>query len=473
MRQSKHIQLLKTLTKEEFRRFRKLLQSPFFTTNTNLLALYDTLKKYYPVFDNPKLTKEKIFKQLFPTKAFDDNKMRGLLKEFTRLIEDFLIWQETKTQQNRQGQLLKAYAKRNLFDRYKRERIRQINTLETKPYRDLEYYEEMIDLEATYFYHPAREKFDQSDNTLARLMEAIDKRFILSKLRYGFEVQNQKRILQKEYDVHFWDLVEAEIAKPNTNRVIELFSLLVKLFAEVEGNLTQLEHSFFTHINELRLIDAQLVHGYTINYLIRKVNLGHTNFSEKALAWYKFGLRHHLLLQNGKISEAAFGNIVIYACREKEFRWAKNFMDTHATSINSKYPNQVLQFNLGLWHYYKGELDDAFSILYSYDFHDSYQLKVRFNTLRILFEQFLGDDSYYETVMQNAKAFQKYLNRTTIFSPAVIIANKHTIELIKALVSKIDYQERKKDIKAWFADKLLTQKNIVGRQWLTEKVNNL
>ncbi len=474
MQQSKHIQLLKTLSKEEFRRFRKLLLSPFFTTNPNLLALYDIIKKYYPIFDNPKLAKEKVFKQLFPTKAYDDNKLRGLFKEFTRLIEDFLLWQEAKVRpENRSKQLLKVYAKRNLFDWYKRGRTRYIDALAIKPYRDLEYYEEIIDLEATYLYHPARQKFDKSDNTLARLMEAIDKRFILSKLRYGFEMQNQERILQKEYDLHFWELIETEITKPNSNRVIELFSLLVKLFANEAGSLAKLEQSFFTHIEELRLIDAQLVHDYTINYLIRKVNLGHTHFSTKTLEWYKFGLKNHLLLQNGKISEAAFGNIIIYACREKEFAWAKNFMDTYKEKINSKHSNQVLEFNLGLWHYYKGELDDAFSVLRSYDFHDSFQIKVRFNTLRILFEQFLADDSYYDTVMQNARAFQKYLNRTELFSPALITANKNTIELIKALVTKIDYRERKRDIKIWFSEKLLAQKNIVGRQWLAERVNNL
>lgn len=474
MQQSKHIQLLRTLTKKEFRRLRKLLQSPFFTTNPNLLVLYDLLKKYYPAFDASKLTKEKTFKQLFANKAYDDNKMRGILKEFTRLIEDFLLWQEAKLKPaNRQKQLLKVYAKRNLFDWYKRGRTRHITSLETKPYRDLEYYEELIDLEAAYLYHPDRQKFDKSDNTLAHLMEAIDKRFILSKLRYGFEMQNQERILQKEYDLHFWELVEVEIAKPNKNRVIELFSLLVKLFANEADSLAILEQSFFNHIGELRLIDAQLVHDYTINYLIRKVNLGHTHFSTKTLEWYKFGLKNHLPLQNGKISEAAFGNIIIYACREKEFAWAKNFMDTYKEKINSKQSNQVLQFNLGLWHYYKGELDDAFSVLRSYDFHDSFQIKVRFNTLRILFEQFLVDDSFYDTLMQNAKAFQKYLNRTELFSPAIITANKNTIELIKALITKIEYQERKKDIKAWFSDKLLAHKNMVGRQWLTEKMNNL
>jgi len=473
MQQSKHIQLLRTLSKEELRRFRKLLQSPFFTTNVNLLAFHDLIKKYYPAFDAPKLTKEQVFKQLFPRKVYDDNKMRGLLKEYTRLIEEFLIWQEAKEQQDRPKQLLKVYAKRNLFDWYKRGRVRYIKTLEAKPFRDLAYYEEIIDLEATYFYHPTRQKFDKSDNTLAQLMEAIDKRFILSKLRYGVEVQNQKRIFQKEYDLHFWDLVEAEIAKPNKNKVIELFSLLMKLFAEEADSLDKLEHAFFTQIKALRLIDAQLVHGYTINYLNRKVNLGQSQYSAKALSWYKFGLDNQLLLQNDKISEAAFGNILICACREKEFAWAKTFMANYGDKINSTHREQVVQFNLGLWHYYQGALNEAFAVLYNYDFHDSFQLKVRFNTMRILFEQYLADESYYDTLLLNTKAFQKYLNRTTTFSPIIIAANKNTIELIKALMVKIDYRERKRDIKIWFADKIITQKNIVGRQWLAEKVNGL
>jgi len=84
--------LLGSLTKEEFRRFRKVVQSPFFTSNERHLALYDHLKKYYPAFEHKQLAKEMLFEICYPKQAFNDRLLRVLLREFTNMIEEYLLF---------------------------------------------------------------------------------------------------------------------------------------------------------------------------------------------------------------------------------------------------------------------------------------------------------------------------------------------------------------------------------------------
>jgi len=57
----KLMKLLAALTPVEFRRMRKLFQSPIYTSDPHHLILYDYIRKYYPTFDSPHLEKEKLF----------------------------------------------------------------------------------------------------------------------------------------------------------------------------------------------------------------------------------------------------------------------------------------------------------------------------------------------------------------------------------------------------------------------------
>ena len=111
---SKLLKTFKLLDKEETRRFKKLLQSPFFTTNTHLLRLYNYLIKYYPDFNHPKLTKVLIFTYLFPNRTYNDNKLRMLLREFTKQLEDFLVIKEVQNNNKEyKKQLINSYGRRN------------------------------------------------------------------------------------------------------------------------------------------------------------------------------------------------------------------------------------------------------------------------------------------------------------------------------------------------------------------------
>lgn len=476
MKQSKLIQLLKTCAPEDWRRFKKLLQSPFFTTNENLLRLYNILKQYHPEFDSPKLEKEKIYARVYPaTIRYDSKKMRALMAEFTKLMEDyFLIRAMEQSNYERKKRLIKIYGEQNLFPLFERGTKALIKEQEALPYRDVEFHEEMVELRSNYFYHPLRQKFDQNDNTLSEVMAAIDQRFILSKLRFGIEMRNQERIFQKKFDFRFWDILESEIAEREDNIAIQVFRLLFKLFSEEKyEDFEELEDLFFSNLEQLRVIDAKMIYVYGLNYIVRKVNQGVAEYSPKALYWYKFGLKDDLLIHNGKLSEVTFGNIVIYGCREKKFDWVKSFIDEFGEKLNSKQPEDVIQFNLGLWNYYQKRLDEAFSILNQFDFHHLFQLKVRLTSLRILFEQFQEERSYYDSLISFASAFLKYMQRTQYFSESTIEYYKNTAEIIKSLSVKIWNNERQEKIQVWFNAKLKSNTNIAVKQWLINEVKNI
>ncbi len=90
MEKSSIISVLRTFSSQEIKRFGLYLHSPFFNANTNIVKMYDIIKKNYPDFKNNKLTKEFIFKKLYPKEKYNDERMRFLMSELLRHALDFL-----------------------------------------------------------------------------------------------------------------------------------------------------------------------------------------------------------------------------------------------------------------------------------------------------------------------------------------------------------------------------------------------
>ncbi|MBN8584580.1 MAG: hypothetical protein J0M37_05740 [Ignavibacteria bacterium] len=91
MIQSKAIDVVKSFSKKEISEFSKYLDSPFLNSNKNLVKLFSGLKKFYPFFDSSKLTKETLYRTVYPGKQFDDRKLRKLFSDLYKETERFIV----------------------------------------------------------------------------------------------------------------------------------------------------------------------------------------------------------------------------------------------------------------------------------------------------------------------------------------------------------------------------------------------
>lgn len=91
MIQSKAIDIVKSFSKKEISGFVKYLDSPFLNSNKNLVKLFSGLKKYYPDFESSKLTKETLYRSVYPGKPYDDRKLRKLFSDLYKETERFIV----------------------------------------------------------------------------------------------------------------------------------------------------------------------------------------------------------------------------------------------------------------------------------------------------------------------------------------------------------------------------------------------
>lgn len=91
MEKNNLFQLLKSLTKEEVKDFKKFIASPYFSTGRDLTKYYSVIIKYYPEFD---VTKEKLRKDYFKTLK-DEKKqlkiLRTLNSDMIKILENYFL----------------------------------------------------------------------------------------------------------------------------------------------------------------------------------------------------------------------------------------------------------------------------------------------------------------------------------------------------------------------------------------------
>ena len=133
---SKAIDLLKTFSEEEFRKFGLFVNSPYFNKETIQSRFYVILKKHYPHFDNRNFEKEKVFEKLYPGKKYNDGVMRNILSGMLDIEENFIRIQNL--QENEIGSeiaLMKELSDRKmdkLFERAEKQTETILNSRKVK-----------------------------------------------------------------------------------------------------------------------------------------------------------------------------------------------------------------------------------------------------------------------------------------------------------------------------------------------------
>src|SRR5258706_2367891 len=92
MLKSKFFEILRSFTRDEIKEFNDFVRSPFHNSNKNVIKLFEFVKKAYPEFSSEILSKEKLFKRLYPGKKYNDTVMRILSSDLLSLSEEYIAY---------------------------------------------------------------------------------------------------------------------------------------------------------------------------------------------------------------------------------------------------------------------------------------------------------------------------------------------------------------------------------------------
>ncbi len=477
LKNSRLIRLVAILDGQEFRRLGKFVKSPFYNYSQPVIKMYEHLKGLYPDFEGKGLRQEVVWRKLFPNERFSAPKLWRFMAKMIRLLERFLAVMEIETTEQVEKSLyINALSKRNLYKDFEKETQSLLEEQGAKKYRDLQYYADHIQFLESMYFHPLKDHYQDQEKLLRDLSESIDAYFMLSKLRLNCVLQNRDHILSTQHDLRFMTAIDKALENGllQDNIWQQLYSLLRRIQAEPsEEHYFQFKDLLFDHIDDLRRTDQLIIFYSGLNYLTHRINRGKTAYYKESLTWYKRGLKSDLLIENERMSEVTYGNIILLGCREGDFDWTRAFIDNYQHYLDDSLRKDAVLFNTGLLHFYRADFETCIACYTGHSFSKSYFINTRLTVIRATYELFLKDSNYYELLITRIEAFDKNLFRNRVFAPAQLKSCNSCVRLIKGMAVKQYAGEDKRSIKKWVFEILESEQKIMGRGWLQKKAASL
>lgn len=90
MYNSSLVEIIKSYSSSDIKRFDDFLNSPFFNKKPTVIKLWEDLKSFYPDFSSSELSKKNVYERIIPGKKYNYGTMKNMIFDLTKLAEMFL-----------------------------------------------------------------------------------------------------------------------------------------------------------------------------------------------------------------------------------------------------------------------------------------------------------------------------------------------------------------------------------------------
>lgn len=467
---------LSSLNSYELNSFRKFLVSPFFNSNATLLDYFDILAKKIKKGDNiNELDNETIWKSIYGSKKYSDQKFRKLASDLFKLYENYLVQIELNKDKSLTTSLkLKAYKDKELNRLYP-SIIRQVEVSKNLQLdKSSEYYLNQYKTEKYIFSflsetdRKAMRKEMENTLNIEEISHNLDIFYIAEKLRYYSTLLSWSRSYKIDKKITGIEVILklAEKKLFQDYPPIAIYLTITKTIKDPEKDehFYRLKDLIEKHIHLFPEDEARDILEAAISYCVLKVNKGILEFQKEVLDMYKMGLQTDLILNDGKLSPTTYRNISFLALRTGDHEWAQNFIYMYSDNLDQKYRDNAVNFSFARLHMYKKEYSEVISYLSQIIYND-----VWYNTNA----RSLQVTAYYELDEVEAlnsllASFSAYLSREKSFKASRKKPYQNLIKYTKKLMKLKVYEYDKADN---LYQEIQETQGIVNKPWLLEKVN--
>jgi hypothetical protein len=453
--------LIKSFTPREQVQFSQFLSSGFLPANKNVIKLNQLIAS------GKEITKENIYKKVFGDGAYDDKKLRYLFTDLNDAAETFLsISGFLEDKKLRSAFLVRNLAERNCVKSYNgvvREFQEQTDSEDVRDadYFYFRYYLEHIQLSLEI----ERQKRTESTN-IERVLDNLDKFYLIRKLQLCCEVYNVKNVLSINYKAFLLDEILSYLSRnryEETPAITIYYQILMTLMeSENEEHFRRLRELLLKNEKSFSKSELREMYQYVLNYCIKKINTGNLSYQKELFETYKVIIANDVILLNHYFPQWDFKNIVTISCRLKEYSWAEKFIYSYKDKIKPDERQNAFVYNLAYLNFHKGKYSDVRNLLQKVEFTDLYyQLDTKVILLKILYE--LEDEEGFE---YHINAFRTYLKRNKLISDyqRQIYTNliKYTFRLMRGSMNAKKVNALKSEIEA--------NPQVADLQWLQRKI---
>lgn len=486
MLNSKVIDLLKSFSGEELKKFSEFLNSPFLNKNKKALQLFNLLSKYHPEYESKNLTKEKLFKKIFSEGKseikYNDTSIRNLFSDLMISAEKFLSYINFENDKfyfnerilrelsNRRlsGVFEKKLKKTNeLFirkefqgedDFYKKYISEELKSLNSQFYDNLKHYKNDYLINAsdylTFFY-------------LIKVFKMIN--FFEWQKQYNINhpVNIARKII---YGINMDEILV--IVKQKSEEDFLVLSVYYKMFLaltnpENEEYYFEFKKNLITNDKLFSLLEKYGLYACLTNSCVQKIDSGNDNYFKECFDVYKLMFEKKVFdAYPGFFPMTTFTAILQTGLSSEDFVTVEKFIYDYSSKLNPEHKEDAVNYSLAQLYFYKKDFGKSLELAGKTDTEFSpfkYHLKIL--SLKIYYE--LED---FDTLYYTIDSFRHFLNKNKLVGANYKVEFNNFLRILDMIVK---YSQTNDENLNYKIKKGLENKATAGRRWLKEKFSQL
>jgi len=477
------IEFIHNFSVNEFKKFDRFIESPYFNTDKSLIKLYKFLKKHVEsVHELSPEFRIRIYKQLFPDDRISANqlsiKQKGVLDatmgKLTALVKKFFAVEGLEQNKIYYNMLLcDKLSEKQHFRALERNLNKEQKELKTAQQRGIDYHFHEYQLEMARLNLLYRQGTILKADNLPELIHSFDTHYLIKKLDFQATALSFMGVsARKKYDFEVFDATRPllELKQYATHPLIQVYVAAIRMMQTREeaayDDLLGLLNEFEAQIQSNNLVDFYKIASI---FCARRIREGKPEYHRHTFDLYKIMEQKNLLREGDFIPITKLKNIISISCHVGEFEWATEVLEMYKPFIRKPVRESVYQFNLGAIAFYRKNYRQAISHFIRVDKVDTnYDVNCRMQILKSYYEL---DEDYDERTMQQFRSTKRFIKE----NKSLKITGKQGWEnFVSAAANlyKVRHQYGKITVER-VQQQIDNFKSINDKRWLLEKMNEL
>ncbi len=461
--------------------FEKFISSPFHNRGRNYVPFFNQLKKFYPKFDDNRMTPEYIYSKIYPGKKYNKQILWNMTSSMLAMSEDFLIYVSLKRNKfERERKVAEEFLERRLSSYYKK----KLNEMESAL--------DSLGIGSAYFRHKAeledgRMAYHFIEDTQQFLPELVDKKgnyVILHFMREISDIIGSLRTSKSMYNRQYEGSIPYKfVTNLKLDKIVEFaygtkFKYAAVLDIYYETIMLSLEYDNKKHFFRLKELFEQNHHLFTneekhlvaaelTNYCVQKMNEGDNSLRHANFELDKFKLENEIVLISRMLPKLTFMQILGNALYLKEFEWARTFIEEYAPKLKPSYQKPTKMLCYAHLYYLQKDYGKVLECLSKVEFIDMLdKIYVKTLYIRTYFEM-----KEFETLLSYLETTRHFYEKNPYVSNVLRSNNIKFISCMSRLLSAIESNDDFEMDRIWKFVK--GDKSVANGLWIAEKIEEM
>ncbi len=477
MKGSRLIKVLSSLNRKEMTQFLEFSSASYSGASPAAFKLLRYLESCYPAFSEDQISKETVFKSLYPKTKFKKQRILSLSSDLMSCLRDFLSLLEAQQEstaaqlrflrQLRKRQLSGSHeiAVKQLQKQFSNEKYLAVRTA-------LDKYLLQQELMAQYISEDRR----NIDDRLQKISDTLDEFYLSRKMALAVEMKGFERFFGLQFDYGLLPQVQLYVKEHFSDLKVLRINQLQMLCLEQESDAS--------HYYEMRALMDEMAeklenpirrmqYRFAQNYCIRKINAGDLDFLRESFDIYKKLLDTNLIFEEGVLAPSDYKNIISASLRLGETSWALDFIESYKEKLPKSSRANTYRLNLAHYYFQTNDHHAASGLLKDAEFTNVFEvIQAKYILLKISFEA--GDFELFEFQLI---AFNRYVSRNKELGSSIKQSISNFIRAAKRLarfkrkqfvMTKAEMELERSKLKAYFE----SLNPLTNPQWLMAKLTD-